>query len=136
MNNFLSIRTAIGFMIFLFLISCGKKVSLDNFDSALWKGDKKGCNGERTVMIPILNESKDKVVGMKRKDIIRLFGNPESTELHPRGQLLYRYYLTPSPNDCKRLEAASVSQIKLFEIRLNALGIASEAMVVTSGIIP
>jgi hypothetical protein len=112
----------------IFIACCGKTVAIENFDANVWKNDKFGCNGERMELAGALNEGGKQLMGLKKNNIIRLFGLPETTELHPKGQLVYRYNITPA-QACETYRTGQNAQ--LLEIRINAMGIVSEAYIST-----
>jgi hypothetical protein len=117
------------FVLYILVIGstgCGNNFSIGNFHSETWKNDKWGCNGTRAEMTNELNDVLKQLIGMKKNTFLGLFGKPETTELHPKGQLLYRYHITPS-KFCDTHQTSKGTQI--LEIRINALGIVSEAYI-------
>lgn len=115
-------------IIFLSVQSCGKKAPVKNFDSSRWIGDKNGCLGERIKMVDQLQSVRESLPGLQRGRLIAMLGKPDNTELYSRGQLIYRYHISPS-KECQSFDAALPD--RTLEVRLNALGVVSEVNIVT-----
>ncbi|HTF81550.1 MAG TPA: hypothetical protein VL947_07490 [Cytophagales bacterium] len=83
---------AIIISISLVVCSCQSK-QFDNFDSKLWKADKKGCNGTRKALIEQILKRKSEIYGFTEVDVLKNFGTPDMNDLRRRQQKFYYYYI-------------------------------------------
>lgn len=107
-------------LVALSFTSCKKKSSIENFESEIWKADKHGCKEQRLSQAEIVRNAQSKIEGMSKNEIINLFGQPDETNLFEKGQMTYKYYISPGPKCEENLKGQSL------EIRMNALGFVSE----------
>src|SRR5690554_4776506 len=103
----------------ILLQSCGGKKPPSGFDSVAWIGDRSGCLGTRLKMIDEIKKIQNDLRGLHRDRLTGLLGSPDETELYTRGQLIYRYRISPGET-CPKAEETNNSTI--LEVRLNALG--------------
>ena len=109
-------------LIYIVLItSCTPKAELDGFDTARWKADIKGCNGDRAELFDDLQEIRRNLLGLYQKTVIKHLGPPEEQELYKRSMNYYVYYIDPS-NKCEK----GLNEPRYLEIRFTSLGIANE----------
>lgn len=99
-----------------------KKIrKLQNFDSAAWISDRKGCSGARMEMKDDLLRQKFRMRGLKTGQIVDLLGRPDAEELYNRNQKYYIYFLEAGPG-CPEPGA----EIIALYVRFTAVGIANE----------
>lgn len=108
--------------------SCGKRASIDHFDSVRWKNDRRGCAGDRMKMLSQVQQAMPQFAGMNRNAIISLLGRPEDLELHPKGQLIFRYHISPD----RSCAMESQDSIAVLDVWVNALGVVSESRITKS----
>jgi hypothetical protein len=94
---------------------------LQNFDSAAWISDRKGCSGTRLDMKDDLLRQKYRMRGLKTGQIEDLLGRPDAEELYNRNQKYYIYFLEAGPG-CPEPGA----EIVALYVRFTAVGIANE----------
>ena len=108
-------------IISLIFCSCVKKVSIDDFDDAIWKDDPYACKLERIELIESLLDQKEKLINLSQNEVKALLGAPDEHELYSRNQKFFKYYTEPSSKCEKPKENA-----RYLQIRFNALGYVSE----------
>jgi hypothetical protein len=109
------------------LANCGtRSVSIEGFDSRMWKDDRSGCDGTRPEQANHLLNQRQSLLGIDELDVVSVLGKPDQTELYTRNQKFYYYYVEPSP-DCNRESTAGA---KRLEIRFNAVGLVNEVNLV------
>ncbi len=112
--------------ILLASIACSSKpVEIEGFEAYVWQQDKWGCGNERNNMVSPLLENKDKILGLREPEVIRLLGKADEIELYTRNQKFLIYLLEPN----RHCTAAQVNQplsARALYIRLNAMGMAQE----------
>jgi len=114
-------------VIFSFLIlSVGCAFDSGQFsaiDSQKWKVDHTGCDGYRKKSYQRVVGDYEQIKGINEMGLVKLLGKPNETELYDRGQKFYIYHV-----QCKSDTLLS----KRLKIRFNALGLASEIVVITN----
>ena len=113
-------------LVSLALVSCTSPIQLEAFDSEVWKQGNEGCDENRRNMVTSLVEQKSLLLGESEARILRTLGQPDRNHLYGRNQKAYYYYLTPS-SDCP----VSGDSSTFLNLRFNAVGIASELLVMT-----
>lgn len=108
----------------ILLQSCNGKTLPSGFDSVSWINDQNGCLGERSAMWDQVQRIQPELRGLGREELTSILGKPDATELYSRGQLIYRYRITPS-DACRTM--ADEGATRILEVRLNSLGVVSEA---------
>ncbi|MFZ1807371.1 MAG: hypothetical protein WAU36_09130 [Cyclobacteriaceae bacterium] len=110
---------------FVLLSSCSSSLpTLEGIDLTLWKGDKNGCNGDRSKMIMAITQEKEKLKVLSEMDIIKLLGRPDENDLLQRSQKFYVYYLEPGPG-CDQAKADP----KKLILRMNAMSLTKEVQI-------
>lgn len=104
----------------LCLVACSKPMpDLKGIDRVVWKDDKNGCNGKRSLMEGAITAEKEKLKGLSEMDVVELLGKPDEHELYKRNQKFFSYYVTPGP-DCPEADEEPLRLI----VRFNAMGYA------------
>ena len=112
-------------LIFFSLSACNtKKVSIPNFDFSLWKNDRFGCGEYRSNKKDILQNNKSALLSLTEKEIVRLLGFPEKTELITRSEKFHIYNITGGPS-CNEIAASGNTYLR---IRFNSLGYSKEIL--------
>lgn len=119
------------FLIFIQL-SCQTKVSLENFESEVWKNDKFGCKNLRQTQVKSLISQKEKIKGLGQNQIMQLLGKPDFQELYARNQRFYIYFyqknqICDQPNNV--INTASIQNQKTIKLRFSALDMVTEVLV-------
>ncbi len=107
----------------LIFTACKKDLRIENFDPESWKADKQGCKAQRLSQAEIVRSAQPQIEGMSKKELIDLFGQPDETNLFEKGQMTYKYYISPGP---KCISDEERPMVQSLEIRMNALGFVSE----------
>ncbi|MCS6795241.1 MAG: hypothetical protein RMJ97_03260 [Raineya sp.] len=77
------------------LSSCQKTaVKLENFDTAVWQNDSKGCKNERLRLLNSLENQKEKLLGLSQEKITEILGRPDKQVLQKRNAKLFVYYVS------------------------------------------
>lgn len=123
MNSFKQLSPLLLF--FVLLSSCSSSLpTLEGVDLELWKGDKNGCNGDRSKMIAAITHEKEKLKVLSEMDIIKLLGRPDENDLLQRSQKFYVYYLEPGP----LCDQPNVEPKQLI-LRMNAMSLTKEVQI-------
>lgn len=110
------------------LISCSPDLpEIEGFESYVWQRDKFGCKGERAEMLDALLNAKDKVMGLREAQALRLLGKADEQEIASRNQKFLIYYLEPN-NKCSAPEDQEVNADALH-VRINAIGTLNEIFI-------
>ena len=108
------------------LIGCRPELpSLENFDFEKWTNDKKGCKGERALLIKSLKNQKTALLERTQNEIQELLGEPDEHELYERSRKYFYYYLEPS----KYCQDSITGKTRILQIRFSAMGISNEVFV-------
>jgi hypothetical protein len=75
--------------------SSNQKPQLEGFNSELWKNDKKGCEGKRSILAEAVLANSIKLKGMDDDDVADFLGKPEKSNWEERGKKTYYYYIQP-----------------------------------------
>lgn len=110
----------------LLLSSCGHPLTtLPGFDSAAWKADPYGCQGQRTTMVPLLEKHRNDLFEARVNDITKLLGHPDEEELGEQSDKVYIYYVAPGPQCESGHPRAAANRIML---RSGATGTVTEVI--------
>ena len=110
----------------MWFVSCDRPLpKLDSINLEEWKNDRNGCGAYRANSIEIIQQQKDKFLGLKEMQIVKLLGKPDRNELYKRNQKFFYYYLQASP-DCA---VDSLKTTSRLAIRFNAMGLAKEVII-------
>ncbi len=118
--------------VFFAQFSCQTNVSLDNFDSNIWKNDKFGCKNQRLTQVKSLIDQKQKIQGLGQNQIMQVLGKPDFQELYSRNQRFYIYFyqkneICDQPNNV--IKTASIQNQKTIKLRFSALDMVTEVLV-------
>ena len=106
----------------LLLMSCTfDSKQLSALESKKWKSDNIGCDGYRKNVYKAVFDEFELIKGTNEIGFVKLFGKPNEIVLYDRGQKFYIYYV-----QCK----SNTDLTKSLKIRFNALGLASEIVVI------
>lgn len=120
MNTFNSLLNVS--LLIILLSACGKPAPrLDHFDQDAWQADRDACGNQRMAMLPVIEEQKEKLLGLDEMTLVQVLGKPDQNELYKRNQKFYFYYLEPAP-EC----AGGKTTAKRLSVRFNATGLAKE----------
>ncbi len=97
---------------------------LEGIDLELWKADRHGCNGARASMIDAMMKEKEKLKKLSEMELVELLGRPDESQLLPRNQKFFRYYMNLGPR-CEK----HTSRPKVLILRINAMGLTKETQV-------
>ncbi|TAF63757.1 MAG: hypothetical protein EAZ55_12895 [Cytophagales bacterium] len=88
------------YFIYLFVITfammgCESKepVTIQNFDTSVWKTDKNACKNQRKKIFEELNKEKKKLEGLSQMQVVALLGKPDRVMLEGRSQRIFYYFL-------------------------------------------
>lgn len=117
-----------GIFFLLFFSACTPSApEIEGFEPYVWQRDKWGCNQERAAMLPLLEEAKDQILGLRETELIRLLGKADEQELYERSQKFLVYYLEPGAK-CEETED-SPGRVNALHVRINSIGITNEMFV-------
>lgn len=118
-------RLSLFIVLSVLFITCASPLpTLDGIDLKLWKGDKNGCNGDRSKMIDAITHEKEKLKALTEMEIIQLLGRPDENDLLERGQKFFVYYLEPGPHCDKPLD-----EPRQLILRINAMSLIRETLI-------
>lgn len=100
-----------------------EEVKLENFDKTAWLQDSKGCKEKRLQLLPILEEQKQKLLGLSQEAVVELLGKPDRQDLQKRNAKRFLYYVSRG-TQCQE-HASKVEGIALI-IQFGALNYVSE----------
>ena len=107
------------------LAACSSNTpDIEGFNSYVWKNDKFGCKSLRAEMLDNLFQAKEKLLGLRETQVLKLLGKPDEQEIYSRNQKFLIYFLEPNKK-CTAPENTEATA-KAFFMRLNALGVANE----------
>ena len=108
------------------LVGCDKKpIALEGLDLAQWENDKFGCNGYRKKQIKLIELNKDDLLKYSEKEIVKMLGVPNETELIDRSE---KYYIYTIDGDSK-CNKESRDQVIYLRLRFNSLGYSKEVLI-------
>lgn len=118
-SNLNKVKKLIYFISILSLAACtsGVEFSKDEFDTELWKNDRKGCNGNRLSEYSKFLKIKDRFDGLSEREIRYTLGKPDIVDLYKRKQKFYVYFLENGPQ-CQENGSGMAQRV---EIRFSAL---------------
>ena len=93
-------------------------------DLEKWKGDRNGCEHQRSTMKEMLDHQKEKLLALDELQVVELLGKPDRHELYKRNQKFYYYFIEPAP-DCAQQDTTDSK----LTIRFNAMGLAKVVVV-------
>ena len=111
------------FLVCIFMMNCGPKDRLVNFDEEAWKNDLQGCTGQRLALYEDLLDRQAELIGMSTTEIAQTLGKPDRIELYKRSQKFMVYYITPTAV-CDNYVASEPA--KYLTVKVNAMGRAKE----------
>ena len=110
------------------IVSCNnKKPAIEGYEDYVWKRDKYGCGEERAKMVDALLNAREKIIGLREAEVIRLMGKADEQEIYSRNQKFLIYYLEPNLK-CTAPENVEATA-KALHVRINAIGVANEIYV-------
>jgi len=106
-------------------VSCSKPIpELTGIDLTIWKNDLRGCSGNREKYVEDLRIQRDKLKGLSERDLVKLLGSPDQTDLSEHHEKFYYYFITPA-GDCVKGDSALTSLV----VRFNATGVSKEVTI-------
>ena len=105
------------------LLACSESKNIDGLDTAKWKADPGGCNGDRLEMLAFIKAGKEEFRESGSNEIDGWLGKPDAKDLDKRKRRYYKYYLMGSE------ECPSDSGKIYLQIRFNALDRADEIII-------
>jgi len=105
------------------LIACNKEIQLDGFDAEGWKKDLAGCQNFRKTMIHNVKLQKEKLLGLRENQIVKLLGPPDQKDLRKRGQKVFIYFIDSKNTKCDSTFKGIPASLK---IRFSALELSNE----------
>lgn len=108
------------------LVGCDKKpIPLEELDLAQWDNDKFGCNGYRKNQTKLIERNKDGLLKYSEKEIVKMLGVPNETELIDRSEKYYIYTL----NGSSKCDDESRDEVIYLRLRFNSLGYSKEVLI-------
>jgi hypothetical protein len=92
-------------------------------DLKKWRGDRGGCNGVRTTLVPAFRAEIQNLKGKTTNTIGELLGRPDINQIADRNQKFYIYFLEKGSH-CDQPGVKSNS--RSVAIRMSAIGLATE----------
>ena len=112
-----------GLILFILaLSSCGKTPEIQNFDSELWKNDRKGCKGDRAKLYQSLLSQQELIKGAGEMYLLPLLGSPDRISLGSRNLRNYTYFID-SGKQCDTSKKNNGASITIY---FNATNLANE----------
>lgn len=106
------------------LMSCSPPPdTFGKLDLKKWRGDRGGCNGIRTTLIPAFKAEIQNLKGNTANTIGELLGRPDINQIADRNQKFYIYFLEKGSH-CDR--PGEKSDSPSVAIRMSAIGLATE----------
>jgi hypothetical protein len=88
-------------IILIFCIGCSEKPNLSGFNSDIWKKDKAGCEGKRSILVDTLLAQVSLLKGIKEDQLTQILGKPEKYIPQDRGKKSWHYY-TQNGSQCDK----------------------------------
>lgn len=105
-------------------ISCGPAPdSFGKLDLKKWRGDRGGCNGVRTTLVPAFRAEIQNLKGNSANTIGELLGRPDINQIADRNQKYYIYFLDKGTHCDQPTEKSNSPSVA---IRMSAIGLATE----------
>ncbi|GAB3642105.1 hypothetical protein GCM10027423_27410 [Spirosoma arcticum] len=105
-------------------VSCGPAPdTFGKLDLKKWRGDRGGCNGVRSTLVPAFRAEIQNLKGNSANTIGELLGRPDINQIADRNQKYYIYFLEKGTH-CDRPSEKSNSPS--VAIRMSAIGLATE----------
>lgn len=106
------------------LTACGPAPdTFGKLDLKKWRGDRGGCTGVRTMLLPAFRAEIQNFKGNSANTIGELLGRPDINQIADRNQKYYIYFLEKGSH-CDRPSEKSNSPS--VAIRMSAIGLATE----------
>ncbi len=123
------------FFLFLFLASLAgcsytDPLEIPGLDTAAFKGDRGGCNGDRERQIGLLKENRDRFLGISENEIFEAIGRYDYQVLDRKNEKVFVYFLEPGPQ-CEQMQ--SPTQAESLVLYLNAVKLVKEAVIRKGG---
>ncbi|MBC3788035.1 hypothetical protein [Spirosoma utsteinense] len=113
-----------GSLLTLNLLSCSPPPdTFGKLDLKKWRGDRGGCNGVRTTLIPAFKAEIQNLKGNSANTIGELLGRPDINQIADRNQKFYIYFLEKGTHCDKPSEKSNSPSVA---IRMSAIGLATE----------
>lgn len=113
------------FLILTLGFSCENEISIQGFDTQKWKEDPNGCYGAREKLLTSIMSNQSKLIGHNEKEIKKLFGKPDATDIRSRGQKFFEYGIKGGT----LCNPESSIQPEILRIRFDALDRVSEVAI-------
>ncbi len=105
-------------------VSCGPAPdTFGKLDLKKWRGDRGGCNGVRTTLLPAFRAEIQNFKGNSANTIGELLGRPDINQIADRNQKFYIYFLERGTHCDRPSEKSSSPSVA---IRMSAIGLATE----------
>ena len=73
------------------VFACESLITIDGFEGQKWKEDLNGCYGNREKLLTTLLSNQSKLIGHNEKEVKKLLGRPDATDIRSRGQKFFEY---------------------------------------------
>lgn len=117
-NKRLSHGILMSCILLITLFSCGKKASIESFDSKKWIEDKFACSGFRKAEAEKVLKNRKSLQGVSERNLKELLGSPDYQVVYKRNVKNLVYYTEPG-SQCSEKEGNKGARLI---IELNALG--------------
>jgi len=118
------------FVFFLAGCSYTDPLEIPGLDSAAFKSDRGGCNGERKRQAELLKENRERFLGISENEIFQAIGRYDYQVLDRKNEKIFVYYLEPGPQ-CEQIQ--SPTQAESLVLYLNAVKLVKEVVIRKGG---
>lgn len=105
-------------------------LEIPGLDSAAFRSDRGGCNGNRERQTDLLKEYKDRFLGISENEIFAAIGRYDYQVLDRKNEKVFVYYLEPGPQ-CEQMQ--SPTQAESLVLYLNAVKLVKEVVIRKGG---
>ena len=105
--------------------ACENEITISGFAAQKWKEDPNGCYGNREKLLTTVMSNQKQLIGHNEKEVKKLFGKPDATDIRSRGQKYFEYGVKGG-NLC---DPASLDHPEILRIRFDALDRVTEVAI-------
>jgi len=113
------------FVLLPMFFACENEITISGFDAQKWKEDPNGCYGSREKLLNTVISNQKQLMGHNEKEVKKLFGKPDATDIRSRGQKFFEYGVKGGT----LCDPASLNQPEIMRIRFDALDRVTEVAV-------
>jgi hypothetical protein len=107
-----------------------KPLEIQGLDSAGFKEDRGGCNGNRKSQLDLIIQQKDAFLGISENELFKYIGRYDYQVLDKKNEKVFVYYLEPG-NHCQYMQNSTDAESIVFYI--NAVKLVKQVVIQKGG---